>query len=73
MVSWRERCLLCSKDQLGLASLEEANANNTIAKDATLTAGERAEQKSYQDMTRITELPGVRKAIKKIQKTGWPE
>ena len=46
-VGWRSRVLLVAKDQIRLATVEEAAAADTIAKDLALTA----DKKYYQDMT----------------------
>ena len=46
-VGWRSRVLLVAKDQIRMATMEEAAASDTIAKDLALTA----DKKYYQDMT----------------------
>ena len=46
-VGWRSRVLLVAKDQIRMATMEEAAASDTIAKDMALTA----DKKHYQDMT----------------------
>ena len=68
-LGWRGRVLLASKDQLRMATSLECAANDTIAQDAVLTAGEQSETKMYQDITQISEIPGVRRRIKQIKKT----
>ena len=55
-VGWRSRVLLVAKDQLRLATTEEAAAYELISKDMVLTA----DPKTYQDMTGAT--PPVRRA-----------
>jgi hypothetical protein len=46
-VGWRSRVLLVSKDQIRLATMEEAAASDKIAKDMALTA----DQKFFQDVS----------------------
>ena len=46
-VGWRSRVLLVAKDQLRLATAEEATAHEVIGKDMAMTA----DPKCYQDMT----------------------
>ena len=64
---------MASKDQLRMATSLECAANDTIAQDAVLTAGEQSETKMYQDITQISEIPGIRRRIQKIKKRGWPK
>ena len=45
-VGWRSRVLLVAKDQIRMATMEEAAASDTIANDMALTA----DKKYYQDM-----------------------
>ena len=61
-VGWRSRVLLVAKDQIRLATMEEAAASDTIAKDMALTT----DQKYYQDMTGA-------EAPKRRQKTEVPQ
>ena len=46
-VGWRSRVLLVAKDQIRLATVEEAAAADTIAKDMAMTA----DQKFYRDVS----------------------
>ena len=46
-VGWRSRVSLVAKDQIRLATMEEAAAHDVIGKDMAMTA----DPKSYQDMT----------------------
>ncbi len=71
-LGWKGRVLLTSKDQPRLATSLECAANETIANDTILTAGEQSEAKMYQDVAQISHLPGVRRTIQKIRK-GWPK
>jgi len=63
-ISWRARVLLVSKDQLRYASTEEAAAADSIAKNATLTANQSDDKKSYVDLTNPDKMPPKGKVIK---------
>jgi len=67
-ISWRGRICLAAKDQLRMATSIEAAAAEEVATNATVTAENMGEDKSYADVTNVSEPPKFRKTKQTVLK-----
>ena len=67
-VGWRGRVLLTSKDQLRLATVEEAAAAARVKRDVTMAANDQVD-KACHDVTKIQERPRPARPVPVVIKT----